>query len=112
MLNEWGGFEGLRGNPGYPSDFNALVSMAGAVFDINWIDEGESPIIAIHSTDDPEVPFGCEGIECGTLAITERATEVGIDNFLSSIISMNHDAPTECPFCYESVLRFLLHHLK
>jgi len=112
LINMNGGFEGERGNPGYSTETKAVVSMAGAVYDLNWIDAGELPVIAIQSTTDNEVPYGCgfnsKGTpECGSSEITKRADKVGLTNKLVPISGSNHDAPSSCESCFEEVLKFL-----
>lgn len=112
-VNSYGGFEGEnRGNAGFPSSFKAIVAMAGAVYDLNWIDDNEVPVCCVHATGDQEVAFGAgtsrNGLTTyGSSLIIDRATELGLYNKLIAIESNRHDAPMECDECYVEVLKFL-----
>ena len=113
LVNNNGGFEGEnRGNAGYSSEFKAVVSMAGALYDLNWIDENEPPISCVHAINDPEVAFGQGSSSSGASTfgselIINRATEINLYNQLVAIDSENHDAPVECDACYVEILKFL-----
>ena len=106
-----GGFEGDRGNAGYSSESKALVTMSGGIDDLGFIDEGETPIISIHSSNDPEVPcetgqFSTGDTYWGSCEIIERAQDVNIQSQLILLDSDNHDAPAFCVECYDEVLAF------
>jgi hypothetical protein len=47
---------GMANWPGYSSDFQLCVSMAGVVPDVPWIEPGEIPAILFHSPNDPGNP--------------------------------------------------------
>lgn len=42
---------------GYSSDINVAVNMGGAMGDISWYNEGETPIISFHVPTDPFAPY-------------------------------------------------------
>lgn len=54
--NSIGGFEGSSGNPGYSSRVKAVVSFAGAIGDVNWMNERYIPWASFHSRGDATVP--------------------------------------------------------
>ncbi len=107
LINENGGLEGNRGTPGYSSEVKALVSLSGGIYDINWIDSGELPVVCIHAENDPEVPCGAGGNFQGSCNIIERAQQQNIDSKLILIPGSNHDAPANCTNCYDQVMQFL-----
>jgi dipeptidyl aminopeptidase/acylaminoacyl peptidase len=49
---------GTSGNPGYPSNIRAAVSISGGMPTNELIDAGDAPTLFIHGTEDPVVPFG------------------------------------------------------
>lgn len=53
-----GGLEGNSGNPGYTSDVKAVVSLAGAIGDANWMSNNTTPVLSFHGDTDDTVPFG------------------------------------------------------
>jgi dipeptidyl aminopeptidase/acylaminoacyl peptidase len=48
---------GTSGNPGYPSNIRAAVSVSGGMPTNDLIDKGDSPTLFIHGTEDPVVPY-------------------------------------------------------
>ena len=48
---------GTSGNPGFPSDIRAAVSVSGGMPTNELIDAGDSPTIFIHGTEDHVVPY-------------------------------------------------------
>ena len=117
VIEENGGFEGKRGNEGYSSQFKAVVALSGGIDDLNYIDNGENPLIAIHSLNDPEVP--CEMGQYsngspywGSCAIIDKATQVGIANSKVLIDSNDHDATVACAQCYDEILKFFYGYLE
>ena len=45
------------GNPGYPSNIRAAVSVSGGMPTNDLIDAGDAPTLFIHGTEDSVVPF-------------------------------------------------------
>ena len=48
---------GTSGNPGYPSNIRAAVSVSGGMPTNDLIDAGDAPTLFIHGTEDNVVPF-------------------------------------------------------
>jgi para-nitrobenzyl esterase len=48
---------GTSGNPGYPSNIRAAVSVSGGMPTNDLIDAGDSPTLFIHGTEDHVVPY-------------------------------------------------------
>jgi dipeptidyl aminopeptidase/acylaminoacyl peptidase len=48
---------GTSGNPGFPSDIRAAVSVSGGMPTNDLIDDGDSPTLFIHGTEDHVVPY-------------------------------------------------------
>ena len=48
---------GTSGNPGFPSDIRAAVSVAGGLPINDYIDPGDAPTWFFHGTADPTVPY-------------------------------------------------------
>jgi pimeloyl-ACP methyl ester carboxylesterase len=48
---------GTSGNPGYPSNIRAAVSVSGGLPTNDLIDKGDSPTLFIHGTEDQVVPY-------------------------------------------------------
>jgi acetyl esterase/lipase len=48
---------GTSGNPGYPSNIRAAVSVSGGMPTNDLIDKGDSPTLFIHGTEDQVVPY-------------------------------------------------------
>lgn len=60
-LDNNGGIEGNSGNPGYSSKLAGIISMAGGIADINFINEADTNILLVtaHGDNDNVVPFTC-----------------------------------------------------
>ena len=53
-----GGFQLCMANHvGYSSEFNFQMNMGGALGDLNWLDEGDSPSVSFHAPHDPFAPY-------------------------------------------------------
>ncbi len=64
--------EGVSGNPGYSSEVGAVVDLWGALTDLTKMDKGEAPVMIIHGTKDPAVPYS------NATALKSRADAVGV----------------------------------
>jgi para-nitrobenzyl esterase len=83
-----GGVEGESGNPGYPSTVKAIVNMAGALGDVEWMEAGDTPLLSLHGDIDNTVPFYTDMITLiglydimvveGSYSVHERAQELGM----------------------------------
>lgn len=97
-VEELGGWDGISGPEGYDQHVNGIISMAGALGQLNFIDEGDEPIISFHSTGDETVPYESGfplGIPFlptlyGSSPTHERATQLGIINELHTYEDANH----------------------
>ncbi len=62
----WGDFDGFNAttgfgvsnHPGYSRRVRMAVNMGGALGDSTWLEQGDVPIVAFHSVNDPFAPFG------------------------------------------------------
>jgi len=62
-----GGIEGESGSAGYSSLATAIVNIAGALGDVNWMQAGDTPVLSLHGDQDGTVPFGTDLIYLGGL---------------------------------------------
>jgi para-nitrobenzyl esterase len=95
-----GGVEGSSGNPGYSSEVKAIVSIAGALGNKQWIQAGETPAFLAHSNEDTVVPFGTEMLSLlgafnvavvdGSSSIHERLDDLGITNCFEVYYGQDH----------------------
>ena len=109
LLDEYGGFEGNRGNPGYYSEFKAAAALSGGAYDPLIIDAGEKPIVLIHGDRDREVDclesFTSMGTkEYGSCSLAERASSLDLDYSLVMVPNGDHDAPKNYLPGFEEVL--------
>jgi len=83
-----GDLEGDAGNDGYSSDIHGVISFAGGINDISWINANDEPLVSIQGDNDQTVNFNCgPGLNqptvltlCGTNEMHPRADSVGIIN--------------------------------
>ena len=54
-----GTLEGDAGNDGYSSDISGIISFAGGINDLAWIDANDEPVVFIHGTGDLTVNYNC-----------------------------------------------------
>ena len=89
LVNTIGGsLEGDAGNFGYSSDVQGVISFAGGINDVNWIDSNDEPLVSIQGTDDLTVNYYCgPGTNnplvlelCGAGEMHPKADTVGILN--------------------------------
>ncbi len=59
VSNIGGTLDGDAGNDGYSSEIGGIVSFAGGINDLAWVDSTDDPIVFIHATIDPAVNFNC-----------------------------------------------------
>ena len=53
-----GGFQMCMANHvGYSSDFDFQVNLGGAMGDLNWLDEGDIPMVSVQCPHDPYAPY-------------------------------------------------------
>ena len=91
IVNNLGGIYGLEGdagNYGYSSEVSGIISFAGGINDVNWIDENDEPLVSIQGTSDLTVNYNCgPGMNnpsiltlCGTGEMHPQADFVGLLN--------------------------------
>ena len=62
IVNNLGGANGLEGdagNYGYSSAVSGVISFAGGINDINWINQNDPPLVSIQGTSDLTVNYNC-----------------------------------------------------
>ena len=62
IVNNVGGSNGLEGdagNLGYTSSVSGVISFAGGINDINWIDQNDEPLVSIQGDLDLTVNYNC-----------------------------------------------------
>ena len=82
------GIEGDAGNYGYSSDVNGVISFAGGINDVNWIDNDDEPLASIQGTNDGTISYNCSPALnsslvldlCGAAEMHLQADLVGILN--------------------------------
>ena len=47
----------MANHVGYSSDFNFQVNLGGALGDLNWLDEGDLPMVSVQCPHDPYAPY-------------------------------------------------------
>jgi acetyl esterase/lipase len=75
---------GTSGNPGYPSDIRAAVSVSGGMPTNELIDAGDAPTLFIHGTEDRVVPFEW------AVANAAKMQELGVFTVLEPIEGAAH----------------------
>jgi poly(3-hydroxybutyrate) depolymerase len=88
VLNQNGGIEGNSGNDGYSSAVSGVINLAGGLNEVDFIDNGEAPVISFHGDADDVVPYYCADAQggvtpvqlCGLGALQPRLTSEGIDH--------------------------------
>ena len=48
----------IANHAGYSSEFSFQMNMGGALGDLNWLDEGDMPMVSFHAPHDPFAPYG------------------------------------------------------
>ena len=89
LVNTIGGnLEGDAGNYGFSSEVSGVVSYAGGINDINWIDSNDEPIVSCQGDADQTVNYNCgPGLNlptvftlCGTAEIHPKTNTEGVIN--------------------------------
>ena len=88
IVNNLGGLEGDAGNYGYSSEVNGVVSFAGGINNITWIDALDEPLVSIQGDADVTVNYNCgPGLNqatvltlCGSGEMHPQAELAGIYN--------------------------------
>ncbi|MEL6675661.1 MAG: hypothetical protein AAFR61_25870 [Bacteroidota bacterium] len=93
-----GGVEGFSGNPGFSSEVAGVINISGALGDTLMMDSAEAPIISIHGTEDPIVPYGTGNINLlgllvgvdGSASVDLRAKNLGIAQEMVTFLDAGH----------------------
>tara|TARA_B100000902_G_scaffold393441_1_gene447682 strand:+ start:2190 stop:3329 length:1140 start_codon:yes stop_codon:yes gene_type:complete len=100
LVNTIGGdLEGDAGNDGYSSRVSGVVSFAGGINDVNWIDSADEPLISIQGDADQTVNYNCGygmGIPtvvelCGSGEMHPQANAVNLINDVLVLPGSEHD---------------------
>jgi len=83
-----GDLEGDAGNIGYTSEVQGVISFAGGINNVNWIDSNDEPLVSVQGTTDLTVNYNCgPGMNnsailtlCGSGEMHPRADAVGLLN--------------------------------
>ena len=101
-LDANGGFEGSSGdaeNLTYSSEVSGIINLSGAIYNIDWLDANDPPIVAIHGNADETVQYDCGfanvfGFDiirlCGSGAVQEKADAVGHNTKLVTVEGGGH----------------------
>lgn len=95
----WGDFDGFNGapgfsvsnHPGYSKRVRMAINMGGALGDSTWLEQGDVPIVAFHSVNDPFAPYGVGNVivpttgqfvvdVIGSQAVIKRSKNFGNQN--------------------------------
>ncbi len=97
-----GGIEGNSGdedNLSYSSEVQGAISLSGAVYSLDWLDENDPPVVAIHGDNDQTVAydygfaniFGFDIIPLyGMGSVSEHAMSIGHDTELLTVPGGGH----------------------
>lgn len=104
-----GGISGNSGNAGYSSEVIGVLNLSGGLHRLHWMEAGEVPVYSAHGDQDGTVPFDCGSVFqgalpnanlvtlCGSDAIHDHATTVGVQSQLKVLVGQDH-----CPWIIES----------
>ena len=78
LINTIGGnLEGDAGNYGFSSEVSGVISFAGGINDINWIDSNDEPIVSCQGDADQTVNYNCgPGLNIPTVFTLCGAAEI------------------------------------
>lgn len=106
--------------PGIDWKVKAVINIAGAVGDTNWIKVGDLPVVSFHGTSDATVPFisGNFGLPFGpslslfgSQSIFNRTQNLGINSGLRAFSGAGHDYSVNFPWAVDTtemrIARFL-----
>jgi hypothetical protein len=82
------GLEGDAGNYGYSSELSGVISFAGGINNVSWIDSNDEPLVSIQGTNDLTVNYNCgPGLNnslvlnlCGSAEMHQQANLIGVLN--------------------------------
>ena len=112
-----GGLEGNSGNPGYPSNINAVINLCGAIGDKTWIHTNDIPVVSMHGDRDGTVPYASATIYLlgvfpimvvdGSFSISDYANSLGLRNEMFTFYGADH-VPYAANLAYmDTTVRFV-----
>ena len=92
-------FHLVAGNDGYSSKVSGVVSFAGGINDVNWIDSADEPLVSIQGDADQTVSYNCGPgmgfptiVElCGSGEMHPKANAVNLINDVLVLPVSEHD---------------------
>ena len=99
LANNNGGIEGDVGFANYNSNISGVISFAGGINDLDWIDSSDEPLVSIQGDNDGTVDYSCapamggiiQLILCGSGEMHQRANSVNIINDHLLFSGADHD---------------------
>ena len=99
IANSLGGIVGDAGNNGYSAQVNGVVSFAGGINNVNWIDSSDEPLVSIQGDADVTVSYNCgPGLNiptvltlCGSGEMHPQANAEGLINDVLVYPGTGHD---------------------
>jgi len=117
-----GGVEGESGSPGYSSEVTAIVSIAGALGDVAWMQAGDTPVLSFHGDDDATVPYGTDLITFlgifdimiidGSASVHARAEDLGLINCFKPHPGAGHVPHVSNADYYDTTVTYMTQWLK
>ncbi len=94
-----GDLEGDAGNNGYSSKISGVISFAGGINNVNWIDGADEPLVSIQGDADQTVSYNCNygmGVPtvvelCGSGEMHPQADAVNLINDVLVLSGSDHD---------------------
>jgi pimeloyl-ACP methyl ester carboxylesterase len=112
-----GGIEGLSGNAGYSSEVTAIVSLAGAIGELEWIEADGAPILSLHGDNDATVPYGSATINLlgfypimevhGSGSIHPYTETIDLKNCFKSFAGLGHNLHLENAAYYDTTSTYI-----
>lgn len=109
-----GGLEGLSGHAEYSSQVKGIISIAGAIGDTTWIEQGDLPAFLSHGSEDTVVPFGSDMLTLlgafdvsevdGSSSIHEKLNELEIENCFEIYWGQDHVPQQNLELYYDTTL--------
>jgi len=99
LANNNGGIDGDVGHSLYSSQVSGVISFAGGIHNINWIDGDDEPLVSIQGDNDGTVDYNCDQaaggliqlILCGSGEMHPQANTVNIINDHLLLSGSDHD---------------------
>ena len=88
-LSDFGGIQGNSGNPGFSTEIQGVMSLAGALASYGWMEAGDPPLCSTHGTEDATVRYNRGFVMAGATSIMEldgsrvikeHADAIGVQN--------------------------------